>query len=72
MHRRYDRDVKLEEGRYIAERISGARFVEFAGEDHLPFSSDADFVLRCTEEFVHSLPLEQSISAATAPVASAH
>jgi len=72
MHRRYDRDVKLEEGRYIAERISGARFVEFDGEDHLPFSSDADSVLGCTEEFVRSLPLEQSNAAATAPVASTH
>lgn len=56
MHRRHDRDVKLEEGRYIADRIPGAQFVEFDGEDHLPFASDVETVLRCTENFVSSLP----------------
>lgn len=55
MHRKHDRDVKIEEGRYIADRIPGARFVEFDGEDHLPFASDAESVLRCTEDFVRGL-----------------
>ena len=71
MHRRDDRDVKLEEGRYIAERIEGARFVEFDGEDHLPFSSDIESVLRCTDEFVTSLPAEHPLARAAAPVVSA-
>lgn len=35
MQRTHDIDVKIEEGRFIAERIEGARFVEFSGEDHL-------------------------------------
>ena len=56
MHRRHDRDVKLEEGRYVAERIPGARFAEFDGEDHLPFASDVDPILRCVEEFLGGLP----------------
>ena len=56
MHRRHDRDVKLEEGQYIAARIPGARFAEFDGEDHLPFASDVDPILRCVEEFLGSLP----------------
>lgn len=67
MHRKHDIDVKVEEGRYVAERISGARFVEFAGEDHLPFASDVDSVLRQTEDFVRNLPLgstRQPVSAA--------
>lgn len=55
MHRTHDRDVKLEEGRYIADRIEHARFVELPGEDHLPFASDTESVLRHTEEFVSSL-----------------
>jgi len=56
MHRRNDRDAKLEEGRYIADRIPGARFIELDGEDHLPFTSDVETVLRHTEEFVRGLP----------------
>src|SRR5919199_1904939 len=37
LHRTGDRDSRVAEGRYIAERIPGARFVELAGEDHAPF-----------------------------------
>jgi pimeloyl-ACP methyl ester carboxylesterase len=55
MHRTRDRDVKIEEGRYIADRIPGAQFVEFDGEDHLPFASDVETVLRCTGDFVRNL-----------------
>ena len=56
MHRQHDLNAKLEEGRYIADRIPGARFVEFDGADHLPFASDVESVLRCTEDFVRNLP----------------
>lgn len=56
MHRRHDLNAKLEEGRYIADRIPDARFVEFDGADHLPFASDVESVLRCTEDFVRNLP----------------
>jgi DNA-binding winged helix-turn-helix (wHTH) protein/alpha-beta hydrolase superfamily lysophospholipase len=69
MHRTHDRDVKLEEGRYIAERIAGARFVELPGEDHLPFASDVDSVLRHTEEFVSSLAAGEIRKAAAEPAA---
>jgi len=58
MHRTHDRDVKIEEGRYIADRIPGARFLEFDGEDHLPFASDIESVLRSTEDFVRGLSLD--------------
>lgn len=34
LHRRGDQDSRLEEGRYLAVRIPGARFVELAGADH--------------------------------------
>ena len=34
LHRRGDRDSRIDEGRYLAEHIPGARFVELAGADH--------------------------------------
>ena len=51
LHRTGDRDSHVEEGRYIAERIEGARFVELAGVDHVPWI-DADQVVDEVEEFL--------------------
>jgi class 3 adenylate cyclase len=51
LHRTGDRDSRVDEGRYIAGRIPGARFVELAGEDHSP-AVDADQILDETEEFL--------------------
>jgi class 3 adenylate cyclase len=51
LHRSGDRDSRPEEGRYIAERIPGARFLELEGEDHFP-SIDADQILDEVEEFL--------------------
>jgi class 3 adenylate cyclase len=50
MHRTGDRDSKVDEGRYITERIPGARFVELSGDDHVPWI-DADQVVDEIEEF---------------------
>jgi pimeloyl-ACP methyl ester carboxylesterase len=52
MHRRHDRGAAFEGGRYIAERIPGARFVALDGEDHLLFAGDQDSVLDQIEEFL--------------------
>jgi class 3 adenylate cyclase len=52
MHRTGDRDSNVEEGRYIAERIPGARFVELEGADHLPWIGDQDSVLDEIGEFL--------------------
>jgi pimeloyl-ACP methyl ester carboxylesterase len=52
MHRTGDRDINVEEGRYIASRISGARFVELPGADHFMWTEDADRVLDEIEEFL--------------------
>jgi class 3 adenylate cyclase len=38
--------------RYMAERIPGARLVELAGDDHLPFFGDQDAVVALTQEFL--------------------
>jgi class 3 adenylate cyclase len=51
LHRTGDLDANVEEGRYIASRIPGARFVELAGEDHVPFD-DPDQILDEVEEFL--------------------
>jgi pimeloyl-ACP methyl ester carboxylesterase len=51
VHRRGDHDSRPQEGRYIAERIPGARFVELSGEEHLPWV-DADQILDVVEEFL--------------------
>jgi class 3 adenylate cyclase len=50
MHRTGDRVVPVENGRDIAKRIPGARYVEFAGDDHWPFLG-ADGILNELEEF---------------------
>jgi pimeloyl-ACP methyl ester carboxylesterase/DNA-binding winged helix-turn-helix (wHTH) protein len=56
LHRRHDRCLKAEEGRYVANRIPGARFVELPGEDHLPFVGDQDRLLDEIERFVTGAP----------------
>ena len=37
IHRTGDRDANVEEGRWLAARIAGARFTELPGEDHFPW-----------------------------------
>jgi class 3 adenylate cyclase len=52
MHRTDDRDVKIDEGRYIADRIPGAHFVELHGDAHIPWVGDQDSVLDEVQEFL--------------------
>ncbi|MDQ3822391.1 MAG: adenylate/guanylate cyclase domain-containing protein [Actinomycetota bacterium] len=47
-----DRDVKVEEGRWIAAQIPGAEYVELPGDDHLIWSGDVDGVVDEVEEFL--------------------
>jgi pimeloyl-ACP methyl ester carboxylesterase/DNA-binding CsgD family transcriptional regulator len=54
LHRRDDLDVDIEEGRYLAERIPGARLVELDGADHF-VGVDPDQILDPVEDFVRSL-----------------
>jgi len=51
VHRGTDYDVKVGEGRYIAERIPGARFVELPGADHF-VAMDSDQILDVVEPFL--------------------
>lgn len=52
IHRTDDLCLKVEEGRFVADRIPGAKFVEFPGHDHLPFVGDQDAILDEMEEFL--------------------
>lgn len=52
LHRTGDATLRVEEGRYMAERIPGAKFVELPGIDHLPFVGDQDAILDEIEEFL--------------------
>jgi pimeloyl-ACP methyl ester carboxylesterase/DNA-binding winged helix-turn-helix (wHTH) protein len=45
LHRKGDRCLHVEEGRYLAARIAGAEFVELPGDDHLPFAGDQESIL---------------------------
>ena len=51
LHRTGDRDARVEEGRYIASHIPGARFVELDGDDHVP-AMDPDQIVDEVEEFL--------------------
>jgi serine/threonine protein kinase/class 3 adenylate cyclase len=52
IHRTGDRCLKLAEGKHLAALIPGAKFVELAGDDHLPFVGDAESILSEIELFL--------------------
>ena len=52
LYRIEDRDVKIEEGRYIASKIPHSRLVELHGADHYFYAGDTEPILREIEEFV--------------------
>jgi pimeloyl-ACP methyl ester carboxylesterase len=47
-----DLEVNVEEERWIASQIPGAKYVELAGDDHLPWIGDSDLLLDEVEEFL--------------------
>ncbi len=52
LHRTEDRGVPIEAGRYLAQRIPDAKFVELQGTDHFPFVGGGDVMLDEVEEFL--------------------
>ena len=55
MQRTHDIDVKIEEGRFIADKIKGAIFKEFDGNDHLFWAGNTEEVLDEMITFMSSL-----------------
>jgi class 3 adenylate cyclase len=52
LHRLGNPYVRLDNGRYLADHIEGARFVEVPGDDHLFHGGDIEAVLGPVREFV--------------------
>jgi class 3 adenylate cyclase len=47
-----DREVSVEEERWIARQIPAAKYVELPGDDHLPWIGDSDLLLDEVQEFL--------------------
>jgi class 3 adenylate cyclase/pimeloyl-ACP methyl ester carboxylesterase len=47
-----NRLIDVGHGRYLADHIPGAQYIELPGEDHLPFTGDAEVILDEIEEFL--------------------
>jgi class 3 adenylate cyclase/pimeloyl-ACP methyl ester carboxylesterase len=56
VHRAGDRYIRAEHGRYLAEWIPGARYVELPGDDHYPFYGDMEAVIGELRSFLAELP----------------
>jgi class 3 adenylate cyclase len=52
MHRAGDRALPAEGSRYMATQIPEARYLEYEGDDHLPWAGNTDAVLGDIEEFL--------------------
>ena len=53
IHRTGDKAVNVDGGRFLAEHISGARYLEFPGIDHVPFvGENAPEIADAVEEFL--------------------
>lgn len=57
LHRRED-SVPVEYGRYLAEHIPGARFIELEGVDHFPSVGDVESITDEVEEFLTGMRRE--------------
>ena len=59
VHRAEDTLIDIEAGRFLATRISGARYLELPGEDHLPWVGDnAGQIIEAVGEFLAGLPAQ--------------
>ena len=52
LHRADDKPVRVGHARYMAERIAGAKYIELAGQDHLPWLGDVGALLGEVREFL--------------------
>ena len=50
MHQTGDRVCRVENGRYLAKHIPGARYVELAGEDHVPWGPQMEPIVAEMQE----------------------
>ncbi|MBO6606102.1 alpha/beta fold hydrolase [Psychroserpens sp.] len=60
LFRKGDIEIRVEEGRYIADRITNSKLVEFEGQDHLFWTGDTYPILAEMEEFVTGIRPKRS------------
>ncbi len=60
VHRTDDQAYAIGEGRYLAEHIPGARFVELPGRDHPMFEGDSEAIVVEIERFLASIRQEEA------------
>ncbi len=60
MQRTHDVDVKIEEGKFIADRIKNSKFMEFDGSDHLFWVGNSEEVLQEMRKFLKEVTPDQS------------
>ena len=68
LHRTGDLDVNIEEGRWLAAHIPGARFVALQGDDHMPWVGDQDSVIDEVQEFLTGIRPPRDIDRVLATV----
>jgi pimeloyl-ACP methyl ester carboxylesterase len=52
LHSAIDQTMDVRHGRYLAQHIAGAKYVELQGPDHVPFLSDSEVIADEIEEFL--------------------
>ena len=52
LHRVGDRPINIEQGRYLADHIPGAKFVELSGDHHLWWVGDSEAIVNEIQEFL--------------------
>ncbi len=52
LHRSGDRAIDVEEGRYLAQHIPGAKLAELSGDDHLWWVGDSESIVNEIQEFL--------------------
>lgn len=60
MHRRDDKAVPVANGRYLADHLPKADYVEFADGGHMPWIGDAEAVVEATLQFMQASPIQDS------------
>ena len=67
LHRRHD-VIPIEAGRYVADHIPGARFVELGGGDHMPWAGDFNEVASHIEAFLGGAQQERDVDRSLATI----
>lgn len=68
LHRSGDRWIRPEHGRYLADHIPGAQYIELPGDAHFACYGDTDRVVAETRSFLAALPEPQEINRVLATI----